>query len=328
MRIAWIPTTNIQGGKGYSRLWHQLGYALFKAGVEHVGLYEGDWDLRISLGIPKAWFLPKGSGVCRDLVYLTMWDTDSLPPEWLPVLARARAVWVPSRWMRNVFVASGVERPVYYSGYGVDPDEFRDVERDANQPFTFMTMGRKFGDRKGASDVMAAFMKLNLPDAKLIIKLSGVPWTTVKGWEDRIEIVNSHVPQDELAHMMARADAFVYPHKGEGFGLEPLEAMAAGTCTILTDFSGPTEYIRGDVCVPLPVARMVEAHTLGYEGFGRQAEVDPRVLQEAMLWAYKNRDECWRMGQRAAEYVKTQWTWDKAGEKALAVLEQIMAETI
>jgi len=327
MRIAWIPTTH-QSGKGYTRLWFQLGYALVKAGVEHVNVYQDDWDLRVTMGLPKTWFLPKGSGICRDLVYLTMWDTDSLPSEWLPALARAQAIWVPSKWMKDVFLASGVKRPVYHSVYGVDPDEFHDVKRNADQPFTFMTMGRMIGDRKGASDVMAAFMKLDLPDAKLIVKLSGVPWTTVNGWEDRIQIVNTHLPQDELAHMMAMADAFVYPHKGEGFGLEPLEAMAAGTCTMLTDYSGPTEYIRDDVCVPLPVSRMVDAYTMGYEGFGRQAEIDPRVLQEAMLWAYENRDEAWKMGERAAEYVKTEWTWDAAGEKALAVLEQIMKDGV
>ena len=53
----------------------------------------------------------------------------------------------------------------------------------------------------------------------------------IKGFEDRI-IFTGYVSDEKLMQYVAQADAMVFPSLYEGFGLPPLEAMAAGTPVI------------------------------------------------------------------------------------------------
>jgi glycosyltransferase involved in cell wall biosynthesis len=54
-----------------------------------------------------------------------------------------------------------------------------------------------------------------------------------------------YVTQDELVFLYGGARLFVYPSLGEGFGFPPLEALACGTATIVTDSSSLAENLRG-----------------------------------------------------------------------------------
>jgi glycosyltransferase involved in cell wall biosynthesis len=54
-----------------------------------------------------------------------------------------------------------------------------------------------------------------------------------------------YVGQDELVALYGGARLFVYPSRGEGFGFPPLEALACGTPTIVTDSSSLAENLRG-----------------------------------------------------------------------------------
>ncbi len=56
------------------------------------------------------------------------------------------------------------------------------------------------------------------------------------------------VPGDELPYWYRAADAFVYPSVYEGFGMPPLEAMAAGTPTVVADSSSLPEAV-GDAAL-------------------------------------------------------------------------------
>ena len=52
------------------------------------------------------------------------------------------------------------------------------------------------------------------------------------------------------------ADAFVLASHGEGWGRPALEAMAMGLPSIVTNWSGPTEFINEKVALPLPVTKL------------------------------------------------------------------------
>lgn len=74
---------------------------------------------------------------------------------------------------------------------------------------------------------------------------------------DRI-VFPGYVPHDSMPGLYAHARAFLYPSLYEGFGLPPLEAMAAG-CPVITSRSSSIPEVVGDAAIllePLDAARM------------------------------------------------------------------------
>ena len=68
--------------------------------------------------------------------------------------------------------------------------------------------------------------------------------TRIGGARERVHVLG-HVPEPTLYELYAAADAFVYLSAYEGFGLPPLEAMAAGVPTLVADRSSLPEVVGG-----------------------------------------------------------------------------------
>ena len=62
----------------------------------------------------------------------------------------------------------------------------------------------------------------------------------IKGFEDRI-IFTGYVSDDKLMQYVVQADAMVFPSLYEGFGLPPLEAIAAGTPVLASNAASISE---------------------------------------------------------------------------------------
>ena len=62
--------------------------------------------------------------------------------------------------------------------------------------------------------------------------------------DDRV-LIRGHVSSAEMAALLTRADVLVFPSFYEGFGLPPLEAMAAG-CPAIVSHAGSLPEICGD----------------------------------------------------------------------------------
>lgn len=107
-----------------------------------------------------------------------------------------------------------------------------------------------------------------------------------------------YVSRSELATLMSACAAFVYPSRYEGFGLAPLEAMAAGAPVVATRVASLPEVVgTGGELVP--------------EG---QAWAEPiaRVLRA-------DRGELARRARQQAE----QFDWDRAVDQLLGVLRGV-----
>jgi glycosyltransferase involved in cell wall biosynthesis len=77
------------------------------------------------------------------------------------------------------------------------------------------------------------------------------------------------VPDEALNKVYNSMDLFTLPTGGEGWGLPILEAMAAGTPTLVTDYSGHLEFAEG-ACETINVAEFDTCHTTN----GERAIVD------------------------------------------------------
>ena len=168
--------------------------------------------------------------------------------------------------------------------------------------------------RKNLEGLLRAFAlarRKNLPH-KLVI-------TGAKGWgtsrlaplvrelalEESV-IFTGFVVDEDLPHLYARADFFVYPSLYEGFGLPPLEAMASGTPVITAN------------CSSLPEVTGAAALL-----------VDPRNVEElaaamtTMAFDSALRERLRGEGMKRAEM----FSWERTAEATVAVYRQVLGST-
>lgn len=118
------------------------------------------------------------------------------------------------------------------------------------------------------------------------------------GVADRVHI-RSYLPDDELCALYAESAAFVFLSEYEGFGLTPLEALAAGVPVVLLD---------------TPVAREVCDTAAVYV-----QRPDPVLIADAMRSALFDSHERDRI-VNAASRVLQRYSWTDCARAVLAVL--------
>jgi glycosyltransferase involved in cell wall biosynthesis len=100
--------------------------------------------------------------------------------------------------------------------------------------------------RKNLARLLAAWTRVrrDLPDWTLV--LAGP-----RGWGPELPetegvVLTGWVGDETLPGLLAAADVFCYPSLYEGFGLPPLEAMAAGTPAVVARYSAAEEVVGDD----------------------------------------------------------------------------------
>ena len=329
IRVYWLPIAEATN-RGYGRVTKQLAWALDKAGVTVLGPYDFGWDWLCVPSTPFAGPLNRDGSVRQDVLWHTMFDADFLPPSWAHMLNKSGAVWVPSEWCKEVFRNSGVNRPIFVAGYGVDPGDFPFADRSAlaDRPVTFLHTALAWGDRKNALMVVKAWHRLGFKSdqARLILKFNqgAIGKVNLKGM-DNVHCLKNDLSDREWPLLFQQADCMVYPSSGEGFGLMPLEFAGTGGLALVTDYSGMTEYCHDVPMLQVNVKRIVPATLYNniYDSEGRWAEPDLDDLCDKMRWIVENRETAWAMGRAAAVRVRDVWTWEGAGMKARVELEAL-----
>lgn len=92
------------------------------------------------------------------------------------------------------------------------------------------------------------------------------------------------VPQDQMAPLVAAASAFPFVSTHEGFGLAPLEALAAGVPVVARDLSVIREVLGNSVLYADTVSGMAEALDAALSGQAAPPQ-DGRALAQSYTWS-------------------------------------------
>jgi hypothetical protein len=202
--------------------------------------------------------LIKASGL--PLLVYTMYESTRLPSGWVRWLNKhADVIAVPTQWCKDVFIASGVEKPIAILSLGIDPEEMpyavKDSREDSEYVFLWQGVAYDPKGRKGVDVVVDAFKQLVadglIPNARLVLKYRPNEGIRFDGVDlpCRITHLQKVFTREEMLNLYKNVDCCINPTRGEGFGFIPLEQMAMGKPVMVTDWSVP--YSQSGVCIPL-----------------------------------------------------------------------------
>lgn len=202
----------------------------------------------------------------------------------------ADVLLMPSQKSAETFGAAGIStKKLHYVGRGVDLARYFPAEKPPEM-FRAIFAGALI-KRKGVHHLLAAWKKLGLKDAELV--LVGSPHNEMRPFLDEVAAdpsvrlvgFTSNV-QDELR----RASVFVFPSECEGFAKVTLEAAACGLPLIATRESGDA-IVDGETGIMIP-----------------PNDVD--ALCRAIKQARDDQSALVEMGRLARQRVEKYFTWD------------------
>lgn len=197
----------------------------------------------------------------------------------------------------------GCEERVRVVYPGVDAD-FRPAEAsriaqirsDLGLPEGYILYAGTIEPRKNLNLLLDAWQGLASDDATMLPLVIAGPY----GWHSghlmrRIDALRprgvrytGRIPRHQLVELMQAATLFVYPSLYEGFGLPPLEAMACGTPTIVSNRSSLPEVV-GDAGVqidPANAAQLAAAVRRILDNTSLSLELRERGLERARAFAW------------------------------------------
>jgi glycosyltransferase involved in cell wall biosynthesis len=244
----------------------------------------------------------------RDLVIITVWETDTIPRRWREILDGVLEVWLPCDYNVSTFRRDLVT-PVFKWPCPVNPWLYN-IEQDYSKlppltdvDFVFYSIF-EWQTRKNPLGLIKAFMTAfpNEQDTVLIMK-TGLPpssavWTrmhvneirSITASKARVHILTDWWTQAQIDALVSRGNCYVSLHRGEGWCYPLFDAACRGTPVIATGYSGPCDYLRAEHhnlvqydLVP------VDPSFMFYEPGMKWAAPDLKHAAELMRYVYENR---------------------------------------
>jgi glycosyltransferase involved in cell wall biosynthesis len=342
-------------GWGNAKGYNNMADSFYRAVTEDLGFKlepnAFHADICLHLAVPTT-FEPVPGKVN---VLLTMYEMDSIPNSWIPMIQRADMLIVPCHQNVGIF-KKHFKGPVVSCPLGVDPEVFtfkQRVKPTEKEMFNFLWVGAT-NPRKGYELVLHAWDLWFRSMPPEIVDRTQLILKTQRGNEEgeikRLRIrppnlpksvpVSSNVildtrrvPIEELVHIYHGCHAFMLPSFGEGWGLTLCEAQATGLPCIFTPWSGPKEFMKDSWSYPVRY-RMAEQKAVIPKPDGTQiidhaglaAVADPNHIARRMFEIFDKYDLALKKGLAGSNHIHKNFTWTQAGEKLLNILEKYNSE--
>ena len=188
-------------------------------------------------------------GVQEDQIRIaySMFESSRIPPEWTEILnTHFDAVAVPDSFLVKVYQDSGVKLPIFVIPLAIDITPFLDLplKEKANIPFTFANLSN-CTNRKNHITLIRAFAQAFGNDERVRLLINSrnsfdhfekILFNEVeKLGLTNVQINIKSLPKKEYLALFQTIDCYVNLAKGEGFSIQPREAMALGIPAIVTD---------------------------------------------------------------------------------------------
>jgi glycosyltransferase involved in cell wall biosynthesis len=223
---------------------------------------------------------------------VTIFETESIPREWLPWLMRFDRVVVPTEFNRITFSNAGVPMSkLKVVPYCIDTEFFHPVERIPRDVINLLYVF-DFTYRKGVDLLLEAYGLLRDVNDVTVLTLKvpgflGSSGSRLLGFiEDevlkrfgrvgltgfpRIQVDIGSIHVDRLRDLYWNTDIYVSTDRANGWGMPALEAMACGVPVSAIEYSGGAQFVSDKNGYPI-------------ETTGRLVPVDGRLADEVAYY--------------------------------------------
>ena len=246
-------------------------------------------------------------------------------------------IWVPSHFHADVFAKAGVPRSKLFTlPEAVNVDFYagsRVPKKDGI--FRFVSVF-KYERRKGADILLQSYWKafknsdpvellirsykpswergsknLNFVFNELALRYFGVPMSSLA----KVVWLDKELSKQGLKELYQRSDVFVLPTRGEGWCLPCVEAMANSLPIIVTNFSGPTMYLKEELSYGIQPERINSDGT---------AEPDSEQLIAVMKEVFNNPLAAKAKGEKAKKFVSLEFHPHKMAKVILGRVQTLL----
>lgn len=268
---------------------------------------------------------PEGSPV--RLWLFTMFEGTTLPSLYVERMKMADYLLAPSTWVKQNFDKYFPTGKSFVVPHGVSRDfKLKKRRWPTDRPFRFLWVGAP-NPRKGYEEIAVIWQEIfsKYQGLELVMKT-----TLVKGIQKKGNVIldGRNLTDREMVKLYHSAHAFIFPTRGEGFGLTLAEAMRTGLPCISTEYSGVTEFFDSSVGYPVPYS--MGKGEVTYVGEGRaglkeeteMAFPDVEAFAKQMVHVLEHYPEALAKGYRAHLRI-CQFTWERAANTLIDAMAEV-----
>ena len=304
-----------------------------------------DADFHLFHGPPPHW--ARLAFPLRNVIAMTVWETDTMPTQWRPVLSHAIDVWLPCEFNTAVF-STALGKPVFKLPHPIYPcvangGVIREpLAEDEVRPddYVFYSIF-EWQDRKCPEQTMEAYFRAFPQDDATVLILKTNPGAATvahralteirhrTGSRARAVVRAEAWTEGQISALHQRGDCYISLHRGEGWGYPLFQAAAGGKPVIATGYSGPLEYIAADAhSVVRYKLTSVRQPYVYYHPSMKWAEPDTAHASELMRTVRTQPEEARDKAIVAAKDLNERFSLDVIGQSARARLAELLAKTV
>lgn len=243
----------------------------------------------------------------KNIGYVATESSDFIDSKWHKNINMMDEIWVPSEYVKNSCIKSGVTIPIKIAPHCLNISEYTENKTNVKiqqlaDTFNFCFIG-EFSERKNLKALLRAFHAEFHPreNVNLYIKTSGLDVTKIENYCDSIKkglklrtsykkniVISGRIDKKDYISILSQCHCFVMPSKGEGFCIPALEAMSLGIPSIYTSGIAVEEFAIGKSVKSRsePCFGGMESLSNLYTAKSHWREIDVEDLQIKMRSAY------------------------------------------
>lgn len=220
--------------------------------------------------------IPEMKRKIKHLTCMTVCETETVHEDYGKLFEHFDRIAVPSSFCQRVFTRQFPDTTFFIVHAHIPRDE----------RYTFYHIGNIMDPRKNFRSILEAFVRLNEPNARLVVKATCNSPVNIN--LPNVQVLNGLVSDDDMHDLHKRCDCYVSFSHSEGVGMGAVEAALQDKPVIITDYGGAVEYIKTPYTIECTLQELEKDDFLFKKGM-LWGNPDPNQLLEFMRDAFNKR---------------------------------------